>query len=179
MKKPAVIGVLATLAVTFAVAGASAAGGDKTVAGGSLKDGLRGGATDRPSPQGLKQRELVKKAVELKLQGRLAKDAKVAKFGSDKQAKGNKKGTSKHDTQFVELSRTGEDTIWSVLMEFGDAQATHNHGAFGNVNHAGTPGPLHNLIPKPNRAVDNTTIWTPSFDKSHYENLLFSEAPGF
>src|SRR3954451_12671534 len=118
MKKPAVIGVLATLAVTFAVAGASAAGGDKTVAGGSLKDGLRGGTSDRPSPQGLKQRELVKKAVQLKLQGKLAKDAKVAKLGSDKKAKGDKGNKGKHGVQFVQLKREGEDTIWSVLMEF-------------------------------------------------------------
>ena len=40
------------------------------------------------------------------------------------------------------------------------------------------PGPLHNQIPQPDRSVDNTTIWTPDFSPSYYENLLFSEAPG-
>ena len=176
MRRFAVAGVLAMLALILAATGAVASGNGASVNGGGTKDGLRAGKTDRPSPQGLKQRELAKEAVKLKLQGKLAKDAKVAQFGSDKQAKGDKKG--KHSVQFVELERKGEDTIWSVLMEFGNAQATHNHGAFGVINHGGTAGPLHNAIPQPDRKVDNTTIWAPNFDKSYYENLLFSEKPG-
>jgi immune inhibitor A len=63
-------------------------------------------------------------------------------------------------------------------MEFGNTQATHTHGALGSVAHGGTPGPVHNQIPQPDRAVDNTTIWAPNFDKAYYENLLFSEQPG-
>ena len=63
-------------------------------------------------------------------------------------------------------------------MEFGNAQATHSHGTLGTINHGGTAGPLHNAIPQPDRKVDNTTIWAPNFDKSYYENLLFSEKPG-
>ena len=46
------------------------------------------------------------------------------------------------------------------------------------IAHGGTPGPLHNQIPQPDRSVDNTTIWAPDFSKSYYENLLFSDAPG-
>ena len=42
----------------------------------------------------------------------------------------------------------------------------------------GTPGPLHNQIPQPDRSVDNTTIWTSDFTPAYFENLLFSEAPG-
>jgi immune inhibitor A len=179
MRRFAVAGVLATLALILAATGAVASGNGASVNGGGTKDGLRAGKSDRPSPQGLKQRELVKEAVKLKLQGKLAKDAKVAQFGSDKKAKGDKKGKrGKHGVQFVELERKGEDTIWSVLMEFGNAPATHAHGALGSINHAGTPGPLHNAIPQPDRKVDNTTIWAPNFDKSYYENLLFSEKPG-
>src|SRR5262249_54503791 len=59
--------------------------------------------------------------------------------------------------QYVELAREGEDTIWTVLAEFGTQQATHNHGVV--ISHGGAPGPLHNQIPQPNRADDNTTIW--------------------
>ena len=59
--------------------------------GGGPKDGLRAGKTDLPSPLALKQRELVKQAVQAKLQGKLPKDAKIAKVGNDKTAKGNKK----------------------------------------------------------------------------------------
>jgi immune inhibitor A len=71
--------------------------------------------------------------------------------------------------QYVELAREGEDKIWTILGEFG----TQIHPSYG-----GTPGPLHNQLPAPDRSVDNTTIWAPDFSKAYYENLLFSEAPG-
>ena len=53
--------------------------------------------------------------------------------------------------------------------------ATHDHGAAGTINHGGTAGPLHNQIPQPNRAVDNTTIWAPDFSQAYYENLLYDK----
>lgn len=71
--------------------------------------------------------------------------------------------------QYVELARQGEDKIWSVLGEFGNAIL---------LPQGGTPGPLHNQIPQPDRNVDNTTIWTSDFSKAYYENLLFSGAAG-
>ena len=71
--------------------------------------------------------------------------------------------------QYVELARQGEDKIWSVLGEFG----TQVDSRFG-----GSAGPLHNQIPAPDRTVDNTSIWSPDFTKSYYENLLFSGAAG-
>ena len=60
--------------------------------------------------------------------------------------------------QFVELERTGEDSIWTVLGEFSDLS--------------------YNEIPEPDRSVDNTTIWAPDFNRDHYMDLLFSEAAG-
>ena len=74
--------------------------------------------------------------------------------------------------QFVELEREGEDSIWTVIGEFGDTESPYG------VLQGGVPGPLHNQIPEPDRAVDNTTIWTPDFTEAYYEDLLFSEAPG-
>ena len=56
--------------------------------------------------------------------------------------------------QFVELERTGEDSIWTVLGEFSDL--------------------AYNQIPEPDRSVDNTTIWAPDFSRDHYMDLLFS-----
>ena len=47
-----------------------------------------------------------------------------------------------------------------------------------NPIYGGTAGPLHNQIPQPNRAVDNTTIWNPDFSPAYYQELLFSEQPG-
>ena len=74
--------------------------------------------------------------------------------------------------QFVQLERQGEDSIWTVIAEFGP----QDHPA--PILYSGIPGPLHNEIPEPDRTVDNTTIWTPDFTEAYYENLLFSEAPG-
>ena len=71
--------------------------------------------------------------------------------------------------QYVELAREGEDKIWSVLGEFGNAIVQPQ---------GGTPGPLHNQIPQPDRTVDNTTIWAPDFTQAYYENMLFSGAAG-
>ena len=54
-------------------------------------------------------------------------------------------------------------------------------GEFGtqiNPTFGGSAGPLHNQIPQPNRAVDNTTIWSPDFSRPYYETLLFNDDPG-
>lgn len=74
--------------------------------------------------------------------------------------------------QFVELAREGEDSIWTVLADFGPA----DHPA--PILFSGVPGPLHNQIPEPDRTVDNTTIWTDDFSQAYFNDLLFSEAPG-
>ncbi len=71
--------------------------------------------------------------------------------------------------QYVELAREGEDSIWTVLGQFGDQV---------NPNYGGAAGPQRNQIPQPDRTVDNTTIWAPDFSPSYYENMLFSETPG-
>jgi immune inhibitor A len=78
--------------------------------------------------------------------------------------------------QFVELAFEGEDQILTLLGEFGDEPATHNHGQFGTIDHGGDPGPLHNQIPEPDRDVDNTTIWTEDFSQAHYDELLYSKS---
>lgn len=79
--------------------------------------------------------------------------------------------------QFVELEQTRSDRVFVILAEFGDEA----HWYYGDpaLNPGGDqPGPLHNQIPEPDRAVDNTTIWRPDFGQAHYEDLYFSAAPG-
>lgn len=71
--------------------------------------------------------------------------------------------------QYVELEREDEDTIWTVLAEFGNKA----HPSYG-----GAQGPRRNQIPEPDRSVDNSTIWEPDFNQAYYEDVLFSEAPG-
>ena len=54
-------------------------------------------------------------------------------------------------------------------------------GEFGttvNPTYGGSAGPLHNQIPEPNRAVDNTTIWAPDFSQGYYTDLLFDDSAG-
>ncbi|MBB2903450.1 M6 family metalloprotease-like protein [Kineococcus radiotolerans] len=58
----------------------------------------------------------------------------------------------------MELAREDTDQIFTVLGEFSDL--------------------AHNRIPAPNRAVDNTTIWTKDFSQPYYQDLLFSQAAG-
>lgn len=70
---------------------------------------------------------------------------------------------------YVELDRLGEDKIWTILTQFGTAQ---------HPTYLGTAGPAHNQIPQPNRAMDNTSIWSTDFNKPYYENILFSGKPG-
>ncbi|HEY0733286.1 MAG TPA: immune inhibitor A domain-containing protein [Herpetosiphonaceae bacterium] len=74
------------------------------------------------------------------------------------QARGNNKVVEVAKGQYVELGREGEDLIWTVLGEFSDLP--------------------HNQIPQPDRAVNNTTIWTADFSQQHYDQLLYSDAPG-
>ncbi len=60
--------------------------------------------------------------------------------------------------QYVELEREGEGAIWTVLGDFADLH--------------------HNELPEPDRAVDNTTLWVPDFNRDHYLGMLFDDTPG-
>ena len=115
-----------------------------------------GANSDTPfHPLGAEKKALEAKGFEAKLNGKTS--GPVAEV-----AKG----------QFVELEREGEDSIWTVLGEFGAL----DHPA--PILFSGIPGPLHNEIPEPDRSVDNTTIWTDDFTEEYFEELLFSDAPG-
>jgi len=141
--------VVAALATALSVGVASS-----SAAGGDVVPNAASNKENAEHPLGKKQDKARATALTLQLQGKIGPDAKVAKV-----AKG----------QYVQLAREGEDKIWTVLGQFGTA-ITPSLG--------GTAGPLKNQIAQPNRAVDNTTIWSPDFSQSYFENLLFSEAPG-
>jgi immune inhibitor A len=85
---------------------------------------------------------------------------------------GSNEVRQKRRHQFVELDRSGEDLIWTVLGEFGAGVATHHGG------HPGPAGPAHNEIAEPNRRFDNSTIWVRNFSEEYYEDLLFSGRRG-
>ncbi len=113
--------------------------------------------SDNPGhPLGDKQRDLRQRGLHQVLKGQA-------------QPKGPNKVVQVAKGQFVELARQGEDKIFTVLGQFGNSISP---------TYGGTPGPLRNQIPQPDRSVDNTTIWATDFNRAHYEAMLFSSAPG-
>jgi immune inhibitor A len=60
--------------------------------------------------------------------------------------------------QYVQLALEGTGMIWTVQGEFSDLP--------------------HNKIAKPDRTVNNTTLWVPDFSKAHMDGLLYDRTPG-
>ncbi|CUR56002.1 putative exported peptidase M6-like protein [metagenome] len=92
--------------------------------------------------------------------------------------------------QEVPLEREGTDRIFVVLAEFGDQRyETATDKRFVDPPNNGFPlpapqpqtfdGPLHNQIPEPDRAKDNTTIWQDDFDRAHYEDMYFNRMAAY
>ena len=102
-------------------------------------------------PLGKAQAALRAQAAEMQANGKVQAGSKVAQV-----AKG----------QYVELAQEGNDRVFVIIAEFGN----QIHPAYGQP-----PGPLHNQIAQPNRAVDNTTIWQSDYNKAHYENMYFNK----
>ncbi len=102
-----------------------------------------------------------------------------------RKAQGKKPFKAKGANQAVPLEREGTDRIFVVLAEFGDTRyetATdkrfvdppNNGFALPSPQPQRFDGPLHNQIPAPDRASDNTTIWQSNFDRAHYEDMYFN-----
>lgn len=78
--------------------------------------------------------------------------------------------------QYVELSREGTDRIFVVLAEFGDKRDPRYPDQDTNPTIPGPTkfdGPLHNNIPAPNRALDNSTVWQADYSAAHYRDIYF------
>ena len=80
------------------------------------------------------------------------------------------------DAKYVNYPVEREESIFTVLVEFGDQI---------NASTKGTAGPLHNAIAAPDRTWDgnatddNSTYWTSDFDRAHYQDLMFGEGESF
>jgi immune inhibitor A len=99
-------------------------------------------------------------------QGSGASNRTVAKAGQD---------------QYVEISRERTDRIFVILTEFGNERSPN----FPDKDMAPTvpgparfDGPLHNQIPQPDRAVDNSTVWQPDYSPDFYRKQYFGEGAG-
>ncbi|QGV80402.1 immune inhibitor A domain-containing protein [Streptomyces ficellus] len=90
------------------------------------------------------------------------------------------------DRKYVELGRERTDKIFTILVEFGDRvddETMHDPDGPGGpkppvVKYGGTPGPLHNRIPEPDRTRDNSTDWRPDYDRAHFQRLYFGTGEG-
>jgi immune inhibitor A len=83
--------------------------------------------------------------------------------------------------QYVELSREKTDKIFVVLVEFGNKRHPNYPDQDTKPETAGPTtfdGPVHNQIPKPERAKDNKTIWQADYSRQHYQDLYFGAKAG-
>ena len=74
--------------------------------------------------------------------------------------------------QYVELQLERSDRIFAILVEYGDKPSSV-------ATLPSAPGPYHNQIAQPNRAVDNSTAWQPDFSSAYYNNILNVELPDY
>ena len=111
----------------------------------------RRGGDDFKSPKAAERQKRRQEAIRQKLNGKKSA-GKVHQV-----AKG----------QFVELELERNDRVFVILVEYGNQAST-------NAAVPNTPGPLHNQIPEPDRATDNTTIWQADYDRAHYADMYFN-----
>ncbi|WP_031102982.1 immune inhibitor A domain-containing protein [Streptomyces sp. NRRL S-146] len=77
--------------------------------------------------------------------------------------------SKKGDSKYVELGREKTDKIFTILVEFGDKT---------DPRYGGTPGPLRNQIPKPDREKDNSTAWRTDYNQDYFNDLYFGSGKG-
>ena len=113
---------------------------------------------DRPGPLTERQNERRKAAQKLILSGQASPD-------EDGVVALNEEGD-----KYYQATVTGTGRLFTILAEFGD----QGSGKLGTV-----PGPLHNEIPEPDRAVNNSTHWQADFNPAYYRELFFGDGVSF
>ncbi len=144
--------LLLALALLVSLTAAAAGAGPTVAEEDAALPRVSADTDNAPHPLGKQQMALRQQALQQRLQGIGA--GAVQRLGPD---------------TYVQLALEDEDLIWTVAAEFGNRIAPQYGGA---------RGPKRNQIPEPDRSVDNSTIWAADFTPEHYEEMLFSEAPG-
>ncbi|MGB7817998.1 MAG: immune inhibitor A domain-containing protein [Ornithinibacter sp.] len=129
-------------------------------------------AAPLPNPKGTEKNSDNLQSPLSKKQGAEIARAQEMVLKGEATPKGKNKVVKIAPGQYVELAREDEDSIFTVLSEFGTQESPYG------ILQGGQPGPLHNTIPEPDRTKDNSTIWEPDFSEGYYEDLLFSEKAG-
>lgn len=134
-----------------------------------------------PNPLEEKRRALREQGIEAVLAGdaepQEVNGSKVVKVADHASRAGHGHGRNKgKQAQYVELERESTDRIFVVLAEFGDERHPDYPDQDTDPDWPGPAtfdGPVHNAIPEPDRAVDNTTNWQADYDQAHYQGLYF------
>ncbi len=171
-----IINGLAGLALAASITGAGA-----LTAGAAPPDGGTTASTaavvdELPNAAEEKRRALREVALKQVISGK----AKPTKRGASTVVKLDTKAPGGED-QYVELAREKTDKIFVVLAEFGDTRHPEYPDQDTDKNTAGPAtfnGPLHNKIPAPDRAKDNSTVWQADYGRDHYKQLYFGEGEG-
>ena len=160
-----VAAVAVTAVVAVPVVPAQANAPTKDTPRGSVK----GGSDNLRLPFQVKQDALKQHVLEQKVKGEISPLATVAKVAKKR---------------YVNLENEGTDRIFVVLAEFGDTR----HASYpDNDPTTGDPasdaqkfdGPAHNEIPKPDRSVDNSTLWQKDYNKAHYTDMYFNRMDAY
>ena len=114
---------------------------------------------DLKSPLSDKQRALREKAVQQVIKG----TAKI-------ETKGGQQVINLGSGEYVQYAVNREESIFTILSDFGDATKPAT---------GGSGGPLNNQIVAPDRSLDNSTYWTNDFNKGHYQDLMFGTGESF
>ncbi|MHA7241025.1 immune inhibitor A domain-containing protein [Arthrobacter sp. TMS1-12-1] len=109
---------------------------------------------DRSDPAADERRDLNQQGVEKVISG----EAKV-------EDRNGSKAVKVAPGQWAQYGLQDSDQILSFLVDFGDKVDPRFP--------ASVPGPTHNAIPEPDRALDNSTYWTDTFDREHYLDMFF------
>ncbi|MGC4943059.1 immune inhibitor A domain-containing protein [Kribbella sp. DT2] len=170
------LALAATIGLSFAQSGTAAPPQE----GPAVTADEQATSDELPSPLEDKRRELRQEALTKVLNGSAKTEKRgastVVKLGKKTAAaKGQKTAKAKVD-QYVELSREKTDRIFVVLAEFGNER----HPSYPDQDTAPAvpgpttfEGPLHNAIPEPDRAVDNSTVWQPDYNRKHFQDMYF------
>lgn len=149
-------------AATAALAGAALqpAQADTSIDGPGKQRAAHVKKHDRPGPKTKEQRREMRKALELVENGsarlrQRADGGAVVKLA---------------DGSYVEFPVERTDKVLTMLSQFGTA-STPELGE--------DPGPMHNEIPAPDRAVDNSTAWTADFNQAYFDNIFNGEGESF
>ncbi|WP_258062437.1 immune inhibitor A [Arthrobacter sp. B0490] len=117
-------------------------------------DGAAQKLDDRSDPAAEERRDLNQQGVAKVLSG----EAKV-------EDRGGSKAVKIAPGQWAQYGLQDSDQILSFLVDFGDKADPRFPTA--------APGPTNGAIKEPNRAVDNSTYWSYTFDREHYLDMFF------